>query len=232
MLSRLGWVPHPSHPRGESPLEPLSLQQTSFSVFSRCSGGVMIYFDRIEVVNFLIQSAGESRVLPQPHPGGCAAVPGGAEAVPMFAWEPGCPTGVPRARAELGVSPLSPEFGVFIVSCFYHLHYPSPLSFVQQIGVMGCAGRARGCEQRLLCSLGTNAWAAFSQIRWILERGSVGSSVCAAPTQPEAASDPSVHRAGGRYWSKCHKTLAVNKPEGLRARGVPPFTGTELQGFP
>lgn len=31
-----------------------------FLFFSLCSGGVMIYFDRIEVVNFLIQSAGES----------------------------------------------------------------------------------------------------------------------------------------------------------------------------
>ncbi|NWH40939.1 ERLN2 protein, partial [Chloropsis hardwickii] len=30
------------------------------------SGGVMIYFDRIEVVNFLIQSAGESRARPDP----------------------------------------------------------------------------------------------------------------------------------------------------------------------
>lgn len=87
VLSRLGWS-HTHPTPGES------LQQTSFSVFSLCSGGVMIYFDRIEVVNFLIQSAGESRVVPQPRPGGCAAAPGGAEAVP---WEPGCPTGVPRA---------------------------------------------------------------------------------------------------------------------------------------
>lgn len=38
----------------------LGLWQTSFFFFSSfCSGGVMIYFDRIEVVNFLIQSAGE-----------------------------------------------------------------------------------------------------------------------------------------------------------------------------
>lgn len=42
----------------------LGLQQTSFFFFffpfsSFHSGGVMIYFDRIEVVNFLIQSAGE-----------------------------------------------------------------------------------------------------------------------------------------------------------------------------
>lgn len=71
------------------------------------SGGVMIYFDRIEVVNFLIQSAGESQLCPRAGLGlvGTGLYPGGAG----ITWrEPGCPSG----RAEFAGIQAVPQ-GIF-----------------------------------------------------------------------------------------------------------------------
>lgn len=57
---------------------------------------------------------------------------------------------------EPHLSPLPSPPGIWAVDCFY----PSPLSFVQQVGVPGGSGDVSKGSWR-------STWAAFSQILWV-----------------------------------------------------------------